>query len=103
LFRLPGFARWRKGDPAGALDAYTRALHIAERLAAADPDNTEFQRDVWVGNWKVASSLESLHDRTARDFWSRAHRILVALDASGRLPDGDRQFLDELTPELGPS
>ena len=36
-----GDVRVARGDLAGALDAYTRSLEIAERLAAADPDNTD--------------------------------------------------------------
>jgi hypothetical protein len=47
--------RVARGDLAGALDAYTRSLEIAERLAAADPDNTGYQRGVWVGACRVAS------------------------------------------------
>ena len=36
------------GDLAGALEAYIRAVDIAERLVAADPDNTGFQCDLAV-------------------------------------------------------
>ena len=46
----PGWARcgWRAGTRQGALAVYTRALDIVERLARADPDNTNYQRDLAV-------------------------------------------------------
>ena len=37
----------RRGDPEGALQAYIRVLEIRERLAAADPNNTQYQRDLF--------------------------------------------------------
>jgi hypothetical protein len=43
--RALGRGRAVCGDPAGALDPYTRSLGIFERLAAVDPGNTQYQRD----------------------------------------------------------
>ncbi|HYB34342.1 MAG TPA: hypothetical protein VEF72_00070 [Mycobacterium sp.] len=43
-----GDVRMARGDPAGALQAYTRAVDIFERLARADPDNTEYQRGLLI-------------------------------------------------------
>ena len=41
------------GDLAAARTAYQAGLAIAERLAAADPANTGWQRDLSVGHNKV--------------------------------------------------
>ncbi|MGO9693212.1 MAG: TIR domain-containing protein [Mycobacterium sp.] len=55
-----GDVRVARGDPEGALPAYTRALQIVERLVRADPDNTNYPRD-------LAFSLERVGDvRVAR-------------------------------------
>jgi hypothetical protein len=37
-----------QGDPAGALKAYRDALAIRENLAASDPGNAEWRRDLSV-------------------------------------------------------
>lgn len=63
----------------------------------------KYQLRLGIGAWNVASSLESAGDATAHDFWSRAHQILVGLDASGRLAGGDRHLLDQVTRKLGRS
>ena len=87
-------------DPAGALEAYTRALGIFEQLAGAEPDSTDYQRELAVCLVNVASSLESSGDDAAHDFWTRALETLMALDASGKLPERDREVLDWLTQKL---
>jgi hypothetical protein len=91
-----------RGEVGAALEHHTRSLHLRERLASADPDNPAYQRDVWVGAYKVAGALESVRDPSAADYWSKAHRTLAALDAAGKLPDGDRQVLDRVAHKLGP-
>jgi hypothetical protein len=40
-----------------ALKAYRDSLAIAERLAAADRSNTQWQRDLYVSNGKVGDVL----------------------------------------------
>jgi hypothetical protein len=92
-----------QGDTTAALQHHTRRLHIAERLAAADPANTGWQRDLAGGHGRVASLLESAGDPSAVEHWGTAHRILTGLDAAGRLPAGDRQFLDVIAGKLGPT
>ena len=42
-----------QGDLAGALAAYEAGLAIAERLAAADPGNAGWQRDLSVSRNKL--------------------------------------------------
>jgi hypothetical protein len=90
-----------RGDTDAALGHYTRSLHIAERLAQADPTNTGWQRNLSISLYKVASAHESAGLPSAVDHWTKAHHILVALDAAGRLPASDRQFLDYVTGKLG--
>ena len=46
-----------QGDTAGALAAYRASLAIAERLAAADPGNAGWQRDLAVSHNKVGDVL----------------------------------------------
>ena len=46
-----------RGEVGAALEHHTRALHIAERLAGADPDNPDYQRDVAVALGRVGDLL----------------------------------------------
>jgi hypothetical protein len=84
------------------MEHHTRSLHIREQLADADPDNPQYQRDMWVGMCKIAGALESSGDPSATDYWSKAHQAMAALDAAGKLPDSDRQALDSVAHKLGP-
>ena len=77
-----------------ALEHHTRALHIDEGLAGADPDNPGYQRDVAVSAAKVVAVLESVRDAAAIDYWSKTHQVLAALDAARKLADANRQLLD---------
>ena len=90
-----------RGEAAGALQHHTRSLRIAERLTEADPHNTDRQRDLWVSLYKIASVQEDLGVPTDVDHWAKAHHILAALDAAGKLPDSDRQFLHYVSGKLG--
>jgi hypothetical protein len=90
-------------DLATAHTLATATLNTYQRLAAADPANTGWQRDLAGGHGRVASLLESAGDPSAVEHWGTAHRILTGLDAAGRLPAGDRQFLDVIAGKLGPT
>ena len=90
-----------RGDAAEALQHYTRSLQIAERLNETDPHNPDRQRNLWVSLYKIASVQEDLGVPTAVDHWANAQRILAALDAAGKLPDSDRQFLHYVSGKLG--
>ena len=46
-----------QGNTAAALDDYRKGLVIAERMAAADPRNTEWQRDLSVSHNKIGNML----------------------------------------------
>ncbi|MFM7688410.1 MAG: tetratricopeptide repeat protein, partial [Alphaproteobacteria bacterium] len=51
-----------QGNLAGALAAYQRGMDIAERLAASDPSNTEWQRDLSVSHEKIGEILQAQGD-----------------------------------------
>ena len=91
-----------RGEVGAAMEHHTRSLYIREQLAGADPDNPDYQRNVAVSADRVARLLESMGDPSAAGYWSKAHHALAALDAAGKLPDGDRQFLDHSAHKLGP-
>ena len=53
------------GDLAAARTAYQASLDIAERLAAADPANTEWQRDLSVSHNKLGDVATAAGDLAA--------------------------------------
>jgi hypothetical protein len=74
---------------------------IVERLAAADPSNACWQRDVWVSCWKTADALERSGDARAVDRWHRTYAKLSALKQCGRFVfPQDEQFLEKLRLKL---
>jgi hypothetical protein len=44
------------GQGEAAREAYQKSLDIAERLAQAEPDRADYQRDLVVSLWKVGTS-----------------------------------------------
>ena len=58
-------SRWRRGDLTAARTAYQAGLDIAVRLAAADPGNTEWQRDLSVSHNKIGDVAVAAGDLTA--------------------------------------
>jgi hypothetical protein len=77
-----------QGDGAGALAAYRRGLAIREALAARDPANTEWPRDVSVSQERIGDVLMAQGDgrgrwrrigagwRSARRWWRGIRRTL---------------------------
>ena len=53
---------WPKGDGPGALAAYRKSLAIAEALAARDPANTAWQRDLSVSHERIGNVLVAQGD-----------------------------------------
>ena len=82
-----------QGEPTRA--AFQQALDIAERLAAAEPDRADYQRDL------ATSLLRTSAERT--EDLMRAFVILSSLAASGRLDPVDQPVLDELERALRPA
>jgi hypothetical protein len=69
-------------------------------LARADPDNTGYQRDVWVSAYQLAELLESANDSSAIDYWMKSHSVLAALDVAGKLAEADRPVLDYVSRKI---
>ena len=88
----------KQGDLAGALRRYTACLSIRERLAASDPANAEWQRDLWVSYWRLADLCERQRKAAeARGWWRRAHDVLAGMKQRGlHLSPQDEQFLETL-------
>ena len=94
--------RVAQGDLPGALQAFTESKNIADKLAAADPGNAEWQRDLIVSHWKLADLLERMPDRAAEaaGHWSQALAIARNLAATGRLAPTDAYFVETLEQRL---
>ena len=79
-----------QGDSAAALKSYQAGLDIAERLAAGDSRNAQWQRDVAVSWWNLASlggALGSLQDQQAK--LQKGLQILTTQRDRGPLPARD--------------
>ena len=78
-----------QGDRTGALAAYREGLDIRHALAAKDPGNTLWQRDVYVSQIKVGNVLVAQGDRTGALAAYRAgldiRRALAAKDPGNTL------------------
>ena len=90
------------GVLAVALAAYEASRDIRERLAASDPGNAEWQRDLIVSHWKIAAVLEDMPERRgeAAAYWGRALAVARELAGSGRLAPVDAYFVAELEQRL---
>jgi hypothetical protein len=65
-----------QGDLPGALAAYRKALAITETLAARDPGNTDWQRDISI-SLRMADTLLQMHKQAeARLLAERALKLL---------------------------
>ena len=85
-----------QGEGGAALAAYGSGMAIAERLAAADPGNAEWQRDLIVSCVKLAEAEPA----TARVPLGRALAVARALSEAGRLAPRDVWILEELERRL---
>ena len=94
--------RQAQGDLAGALDAFTESQTIPAKLAAADPGNAGWQRDLIVTHWYLANLLERFPDRAgeAVEHWSRALARARSLADTGRLAPPDGHFVTTLEQRL---
>ncbi len=75
-----GDVRRAQGDLAGALSAYADGLEIAQKLAARDPSQTEWQRDLSVSWNKIGDVRRAQGDLSgARKHYERALEIIEPL------------------------
>ena len=91
-----------QGDLAGALRAFQASLKIAERLAAADPSNAGWQRDLWVSYWRMAHICESTGSGDAINWWRKAYEVLSGMKQRGLfLSPQDEGYLEHLQQKAG--
>jgi hypothetical protein len=83
--------------------AYGDSLAIAQKLAAGDPGNTEWQRDLWISYRTVTDLAEREHKtREARKYWRQALDVLSAIDNRGLyLSPDERESLKTLRRKTG--
>ena len=97
-----GGVRAARGDAEGALAAYTRCpAHQPSGWRAPTRTTPNYQYDVFVAAYKLASLLEPVGDPSAVDHWAKAHKMLARLDSVGRLADTHRQVFDYVTQKIG--
>ena len=71
------------GDLAAARDHYQAALDIRTKLAAADPANTEWQRDLSISHDRLGNMAAAAGDlAAARDHYQAALDIRTKLAAA---------------------
>lgn len=88
---------------ANARRDYEESHRMAQRLAAGDPSNTEWQRDLYVSYWRMADLAERQNNpREARTYWKQAFDVLSDIDQQGlHLSPEDRQLLETLRGKVG--
>ena len=79
-----------------AREAFAKALAIAERLAKAEPDRADYQRDLIVSCVKMSE----IDPERAPEYLSRALAIARALQDRGRFMPTDAGMVDDLTRRL---
>jgi tetratricopeptide (TPR) repeat protein len=80
-----GDVRQAQGDLAGALAVYEAGHGIREGLAASDPGNAEWQRDLAISWERIASAREEQGERAAAlDAWQRALAISLPMATAYR-------------------
>jgi hypothetical protein len=84
-----------QGDGPGALVAYRKQLSIAEALAARDPANAEWQRDLIVSFVKLG---EVTGDNAYTD---KALHVALGMQQSGILAPRDAWMIEELERRSG--
>lgn len=67
VFSDLGDMRMAQGDLPGALEAYQAAMEIAVRLAASDPKNTDWQRDLSMQHDRIGNARRSQGDWAEAD------------------------------------
>ena len=90
-----------RGNLDAALKAYQDSLDIAEKLAAQDPSNSEWQRDLIVSNVKLAEVADQAGNAMeARQRYQAALNVAMDLHGSGRLAPRDGWMVSELEARL---
>ena len=91
-----------QGDLTAALASYRASLAIRVRLAAADPGNASWQRDLWVSYWRLAVMTEQTGHGDAREWWQRAYDVLIDMKRRGIfISPQDEQYSVQIRNKLG--
>jgi len=70
-----------QGRLSDAAQLYGEYLEIAKSLAARDAGNTQWQRDLFVSNWKLADLAEKRDQpQQARDYWRASYEALAGIE-----------------------
>ena len=85
-----------RGDRVAAFDAYRRSLERFERLAASNPENDEWQRDLFVSYVKLAQMAEQDSTGDAREWWVKAYAQLSGMKQRGIMLPTDEVRLEFL-------
>jgi hypothetical protein len=93
-----GAVRMAAGDRAGALTAYEESLEIGRRLAAADPGNADWARDLIFSHVKLAGVADD--HAMVRKHYADALAIAEDLMNKGRLAPADAWMIDDLRARL---
>ena len=91
--------RVARGELREAMLHYRECVSIYDRLAI-DPNNTGDQRNLAIFSVNVASMLDALGEPGSADYLRRANRILLALDAAGKLHHRDRNMFADVERRL---
>ena len=86
----PGWEVLRFDVP--AREAYLKSLAIAERLAQAEPDRADYQRDLAVSHWRLGTE----DDPAAEGHLRRALGVLMSMKETGRLDPVDEPHIEQL-------
>ena len=97
-----GEVRVGQGDLSAAHDVFLSGQAIVEKLAAADPSNAGWQRDLIVSHRRIADVAEKAGDAGgAQEHFTAALTITRSLAAAGRLASVDAYFIEALAQRLG--
>jgi hypothetical protein len=86
-----------------ALSSYKEALQIAQKLAARDPGNAQWQTDLVISFWKLAAVLEQQgtpQKREAGAKYQRALEILRPLAVENRLTPEQTTWISRIEARL---
>jgi hypothetical protein len=100
---LKGELAVTQGDLAGALRYFSESKTIRERLAASDPANAAWQRDLWVSYWRLADLCEKSSEAAqAGEWWRKAYDTLSGMKERGlHVSPEDLGFLERLRQKAG--
>jgi hypothetical protein len=78
-------------------------LAIRKQLAAGNPSNTNWQRDLWISDSRLADLAERQNQTdAAHDYWKNTVDVLSGIEERGlHLSPDDRRLLELLRQKVG--